>query len=137
MPSDPNVTSGVLKFQELLIQEMRSNHRDLVARVDEYHAEAAVMNSKMDLHIATCDLRRQKWERTQDTTPRATPMVSSIEAESALFSKKRIFRKMFDGIAEHAGLIVVLTIIQMALFAWNHGFRPSIPDVTPSTKTAP
>ncbi len=119
-------TSGENRFHELMLAEVRNTVGKLGEKVDDYRNESAVLHSKLDLHIATCDMRYAAAQDkiVKEHTPIGTPHLRTAEHESALFSKNRLFKRMLDGVVEHAGLVVIITLVQMAVFAWSHGFRP-------------
>ncbi len=107
-----------------MLEEVRAGNARLSEKVDAYRDEAAILHSKLDLHIATCDLRYAAAQKAvREHTPFAVPVQKGSDQESALFSKQRLFKRMVDGVVEHLGLIVVLTVINMVFFAWTHGFR--------------
>ncbi len=107
-------TSGEHRFHELMLSEVRTTVGKLGEKVDAYHEEAAMLHSKLDLHIATCDMRYAAAQKDiKDHTPRASPILR----------KGGLLQRVFDGMMEHLGLIVVLTTINALFFAWTHGFH--------------
>ncbi len=119
--------SGEQRFQELMLQEVRATVGKLEDKLDAYHDEATVTNSTLSLHIATCDMRyAAAQKKIVDQTPIGTPHIPTKEHESALFSKNRLVKRVVDGVVEHFGLIVVLTVVNGLFFAYTHGFHQAI-----------
>lgn len=135
MPPDPNKTSGQLEFHALLLDEVKKGNAELRREVTESRIETARFMTRLDDHIDTCDKR---WEirQKESSTPLAHPILNAKE-ESALFTKKRFFRKVLDSMVDKLGIIIIIAVVQMAIFAWQHGFRPSIEGVTPAAAPSP
>ncbi len=136
--SDDNRTSGVLKFQELMLDEMRTSHKALGNKVDSYRDENVALHQKLDGHILECNLRyRMAQKKMQDLTPIANPsLVASIHPDSALFSNKRLVKRLWDEWAPKLILVVLVIVFQAIVFLWEHGFRPSVPDFNPAAPAA-